>query len=446
MGQANCEINWSSQALFSDMHVVKQGLALLAVRILCAGCGILGELAAQSEPFELPATDTVYDDRVQTILFFQLHPEREAIPVMTLGSSTGLELFFDLLQASPEELYYSIYHFDQDWNPSSLHPNDYYPGFPERQVENYQSSRGTEVLFMHYRLHLGATDVSVSGNFLICIFDRWRRVLFTRRFYVTEQGFSVELDFVQPVNPDLRRSHQALTASVTTGKLDVANNGEELSVMILQNGDPNTAIQKRVANFFHGNTFRFNKSDEWVFPARKEFRYKDLRTIRSRTPDIELWEERDGEYHAWLIPDGIREGRPFYTETDINGRFLIHNLDRFDPHSQSDYVRAHFTLKTGYPLDQDVYLYGAFSSWKLLPAFRMEYDPGKKAYLGNVLLKLGYYNYLFASEGPDGNLETEALEGNWYEAENDYVVLVYYRPFGGRYDRLMFSGLFNSNR
>lgn len=409
-------------------------------------CWIPGEGAAQSDPFELPATDTVYDDRVQTILFFQLHPEREAIPTMTLGRSTGLDLYFDLLQASPEELYYTIYHFDQDWNPSTLQTNEYYPGFPERQIEDYLSSRGTELPFIHYRLHLNSSAVSVSGNFLICVFDRWRRVLFTRRFFVTEQGFLVELDFVQPVNPDLRRSHQALNATVNTGKFDVANNGEELSVMILQNGDPNTAIRHRLANFFHGNSFRFNKSDDWLFPARKEFRYKDLRTIRSRTPDIELWEERDGEYHAWLVPDGVREGRPFYTETDINGRFLIHNLDRFDPHSQSDYVRAHFTLKTGYPIDEEVYLYGAFSSWKLLPAFRMEYDPEKKAYLGNVLLKLGYYNYLFASEGPDGRPQTEALEGNWYEAENDYVVLVYYRPFGGRYDRLMFTGLFNSNQ
>jgi hypothetical protein len=41
---------------------------------------------------------------------------------------------------------------------------------------------------------------------------------------------------------------------------------------------------------------------------------------------------------------------------------------------------------------------------------------------------------------------TTPLEGDWYETENDYAILVYFRPFGSRYDRLLFAGEFNSNQ
>ena len=33
--------------------------------------------------------------------------------------------------------------------------------------------------------------------------------------------------------------------------------------------------------------------------------------------------------------------------------------------------------------------------------------------------------------------QTEPAEGNHYQAENEYTLLVYYTPIGGRYDRLV---------
>ena len=44
--------------------------------------------------------------------------------------------------------------------------------------------------------------------------------------------------------------------------------------------------------------------------------------------------------------------------------------------------------------------------------------------------------YLFV---PDGSTkgETGPAAGNFYETENEYMILVYHRPFGGRYDKLV---------
>lgn len=416
-------------------------------RFLIALCGMgeMIQLEAQASSFELPAMDTLYDERVQSIFFFRNQPEKEPVPFITLGRQEALQLQFDFLVPSPEDLYFSIFHFDKNWKPDLLKPEDYLKGFQEEQIQQYVTSRNTKIPFVHYQLQLTPGQLLVSGNYLLCVFTRQKDVLFTRRFFVGEQLFSATVDFINPLAIEHRRSHHAMEIVVKTNEIPVANNGQELFLQVMQNGDYNTLQEVRNAHFVTGDEFRFNRPDEFLFEARKEFRFKDIRTLISRTPDIEFWDEKQDGYHAWLIPDESRNGRNYYTENDINGKYLILNRDVLRPETESDYAWMHFTLRTGYEFDHSVYLYGAVTDWQLKKAFKMEYDDSRKAYTGQFLLKLGYYNYLYAYRDEQGQIQTELLEGNWYETENQYMVMVYFRPFGSRYDRLMFVGLYNSN-
>ena len=54
------------------------------------------------------------------------------------------------------------------------------------------------------------------------------------------------------------------------------------------------------------------------------------------------------------------------------------------------------------------------------------------------MLKQGAYDFLYLWV-PNGAVtgQTGPAEGNFYEAENEYQVYIYHRPFGGRYDRLI---------
>ncbi|MBK8954673.1 MAG: DUF5103 domain-containing protein [Saprospiraceae bacterium] len=400
---------------------------------------------AQMESFDLPASDTVYDDRIKSIFFFKSYPEKESIAFMNLNKAEALQLKFDFLIPSAEDLYYSFFHFGKNWQQEDLRPEEYLKGFQEEQIFRYETSRNTKVPFVHYQIQVASQNFLLSGNYLICIYNRQKQVLFTRRFYLTEQVFNATVEFINPLQIENRRSHHSMELEIQTGETPVANNGLEMFVQVMQNGDYNTLIERKDANFYTGNAFRFTRPDDFIFPAKKEFRFKDIRTLISRTPDIQYWDEKEDGYHAWLIPDGIREGKSYYTETDINGKFLILNRDVLRPDTESDYAWMHFILKTGYEFDEAVYLYGAVSDWQLREDFRMEYDESRKAYMGQFLLKLGYYNYVYALKNDEGQAETQALEGDWYETENNYVVLVYYRPFGSRSDRLMFAGFYNSN-
>jgi hypothetical protein len=417
---------------------------------LCLLSGILlfilaVRITAQDYNFELPATDTTYEPKIKTILLFGSSPEA-TLPIMTLAKDDYLTMQFDLLDGRPVELYYSLFHFDQNWTPNDLRPEEYVNGFQETQITQYATSRKTLIPYVHYQFTLTSDLFIVSGNYLACISDRNKNVLFTKRFYVSANNILVSTKFKDPTNASLYRSHQALEVTINTNKKMIANNGKELSMHIFQNGDPNTLQIKTNPNSYVGDLFYFNKIDDILFKAMKEYRHKDIRTLVSTTQDIVYWDEKKDNYHCWLIADDLRVYKSYLTDYDINGQFLILNRDIADANLESDYIMAHFTLNSRDVLSDPVYLYGAFSNWKLSPEFEMDYDPSRKAYQGSVLLKMGYYNFMYAVPDKMNIPDTSPIEGDWYETENDYNILVYYRPFGSRYDQLLFAGEFNSNR
>ena len=68
----------------------------------------------------------------------------------------------------------------------------------------------------------------------------------------------------------------------------------------------------------------------------------------------------------------------------------------------------------------------------------MEYNPDSKAYECTLLLKQGAYDYeyLWVPEG-ESKGQTKLIEGDWYETKNEYLILLYFKERGSRYDRLI---------
>ena len=68
----------------------------------------------------------------------------------------------------------------------------------------------------------------------------------------------------------------------------------------------------------------------------------------------------------------------------------------------------------------------------------MIYDLSEKCYVRSLLLKQGGYNYLYALKAKNKNdLSVLQTEGSFWQSRNRYEVMVYYRPFGARYDKLV---------
>jgi len=77
----------------------------------------------------------------------------------------------------------------------------------------------------------------------------------------------------------------------------------------------------------------------------------------------------------------------------------------------------------------------------------MSYDPEKAEYQCSMLLKQGWYNfeYIFLKNS-DKTAWPSLFEGNHYETENDYLILVYFRNQRDRYDKLAGSLILNTTK
>jgi len=124
---------------------------------------------------------------------------------------------------------------------------------------------------------------------------------------------------------------------------------------------------------------------------------------------------------------------------DIGGRYIISNEHESNNNLESDYITTFFKFEPEMEYSNGgLYLFGALTDWKIKDEFEMSYVPDEKAYLLKTWLKQGLYNfnYVFVEDG-NGRIDQSMTGGNWHETENDYHILVYYRPFGERYDQLI---------
>ena len=76
--------------------------------------------------------------------------------------------------------------------------------------------------------------------------------------------------------------------------------------------------------------------------------------------------------------------------------------------------------------------------------YEMTYDRKTGMYTARVLQKQGYYSYHYLWQRPDGSKRYAPSEGSYYQTENRYQVLVYYRGINDNYWRLTAFRLYSS--
>ncbi len=75
----------------------------------------------------------------------------------------------------------------------------------------------------------------------------------------------------------------------------------------------------------------------------------------------------------------------------------------------------------------------------------MEYNSATKLFEKAILLKQGFTNYEYTLVDKNGKIdEKNAVDGNFYQTENEYIILVYYKGGAERYDRIIGIGRGNS--
>ena len=375
-------------------------------------------------------------------------------PIMEVNNIGSLELHFDDLDGRVKNYYYTYQLCNADWTPVNLSTFDYLRGFSQIHLNQYRQSSISQTKYIHYQAVLPEKNcVPIkSGNYLLKVFQDGdtSKLAFTRRILVYEKQAEIGIQVLQPYNSDIFRTHQKLIFQVNKGQLNVVNSIQQIKAVVLQNYRWDNAKVNIPPTFIRNNVMEFSAENDLVFPAGKEFRWADLRSFRLQSERVAKAESLPGNIQIYLQPDGERNQQRYLRTTDYNGAFFVESNDVSNPWWQTDYATVHFTfVPTGnqpYP-NKKVFVVGEMNKYNMDDSSAMKYNPEKGIYEKNIYLKQGFYSYTYVTKDANNSKSvalTEQTDGNYWETENDYTILIYYRSLSGRHDELVAVSTINS--
>ncbi|MES2278029.1 MAG: DUF5103 domain-containing protein [Bacteroidota bacterium] len=392
--------------------------------------------------------DKVYRPEIKSVEFYALGKEG-SFPIINLRTNEQVMLSFDDLRGDSRSYSYTIEHCDAQWQSSNLSPTEYLQSFTDDRLRDYRYSTGTRQKYVHYELTLPNQSIApkIAGNYLLKVYDDGdpAHPILTRRLYVVGSKVSIAAEIIASQNTSLRETNQKINFQLDYGSLNVQNPYNDIRTFIMQNARTPTGIMNTKPAYVRGSQLIYNDVSTNDFPGGNEFRHFDTRSLRVNSDRIDRV-YRDTANTVMLLTDHLRD-KPNYTfQYDNNGKYFIGNQDGRDPRTDADYAHIYFNLAAN-KTDKDgaAYVVGQFNNYQLSADNKMDFDNTSGRFYTSLFLKQGVYDYAYvwvsaATHKPDDTL----LEGSHFETENDYQLLVYYRPVGARWDELVGYRLLNN--
>jgi len=379
-------------------------------------------------------------DFIKTITF-KSNTTQGQLPILKLGEPIILE--FDALNANEEDFYYVIEHFNFDWTPSVLVKAEYLKGLDNQRILEYYNSFNTYQVYSHYKLkipNIQTRGLLKSGNYMISIYDEYDELMFSRKFMIYEDLVSVGVRVKRSRDVRVIAEKQSVDLVIATNSINFINPLETIKTVIIQNNNLNTAISDLKPQYTLGNELIYRYDTESAFWGGNEYLWFENKDVRTSNVGVQFIDLKD-IYQSYLYTNISRAGRPYTYNPDLNGNFQVTAADRLDVDVEADYTMVHFSLRQDELKDKDVYVYGNFNAFALDPLTQMEYIPESGNYEVSFRLKQGFYNYKYVTVDKVTNeLDEGAISGDYWQTENNYKVLAYYRDLGARYDRLIGYG------
>lgn len=390
----------------------------------------------------------IYDDKVQSVILSKAGVD-DRFPIITLNSSEQLQLGFDILGTKNEFFQYSLTHCDANWNPTPLSQNEYITGLTFDNISDYRFSTNTYVKYVHYGLLLPNENMRprIAGNYLLKVYRNFDEedLVLTRRMMVINPNVTID-GKVQPATlAQYRFTKQEIQFSISYKGYTIINPMSDVNVVITQNGRWDNALRGIKPMFIRDQVLEYSSYDASLFNGGNEFRFFDFRSLRTLSPNVRS-KTFDSLYHVILNYDESRGSKQYFQYLDNNGRRILGNKDGTNSDLDGDYALVNFYLMSMNPLQEgDVYVFGEFTDWKLLPKYKMYYNKNRGRYDLEVLLKQGRYEYIYAIKDESTGQPNEiTLEGSSANTENEYLILVYHKNIQFKYDELIGARKFST--
>lgn len=382
----------------------------------------------------------VYADNIATL---QVVADNDwlNIPAIELGSRSHISISFDELSHTYHRYSYTVTHCEADWSESTeLFTSDYIEGFQSgATIDDFEESINTNQLYTHYTLNLPNDRCSfrMSGNYRCDVIDEETLdTVLTARFYVVEPLVRTSALKLVDTDIDIRKSHQQLDVRIDYPQsLTTTDPRKQFTVKVMQNERVDNMRTLSPAPQLMHNAMQWTHSRELIFDAGNEYHKYEFLDVHRNSLGVEhiRW---DGEaYHIDIFHDTPR--RNYVYDEDANGSFLVRNSDNIEVNTATEYAVTHFYLDTP-PLQGDVYIEGKWTLNDISEKYLMTYNEQQHCYEIALPLKMGYYSYQYLFV-PYGSTKATVCptEGSFFETENSYTVLTYYRGNIDRATRLV---------
>lgn len=361
--------------------------------------------------------------------------------VRSLTGNDYLIFEFDDLLDEYRQFHVKIVRCNVQWEAADTREIQYLADFNDFIINRYQNSQGTKVSYFHYAFRV--PEVKLSGNYVLQLFEDsvFGEPILQRRFRVYEPLVGISARVVPPVDNAFWRTHQQVEMEINYGKYPIRDPKGELLVSIRQNFRDDKTKSDFVAsgvNLAKSEVYYRYFKNENLFEAGNEFRVLDLRTTFGKGANVAAYDAgfKDRIVVALQEP---RAGKVYLEQFDMNGRFIVTNLDNPSPETSGDYLATSFAYKPRAVQQSDeIYLLGNFNDFRMLSENKCELDTDNDWYECTTLLKQGMYDFVFGTKiGNSQEYEEASIEGNFTQTGNSYEVFVYHKPPAAREERLI---------
>ena len=313
--------------------------------------------------------------------------------------------------------------------------------FKNNPIYDFANSNETKVSYNNYKFSLPNEDVrfKVSGNYAVQIYrdEKPSEILATICFTVVDPLVDIKGQ-VTPVMIDTDWSHQRVNFDVDLKDLAVINPETELKVNVLQNNRRDNLISNPHPSVVTRSVVSYNNSSNIVFAGGNEYRRMAFYKGKNGNFHVKEMMPKKNGYEVILLDDRAKNNFAYQYQADLNGRYFIKCGQCDDSETEAQYCLVKFSLFGDEYTDGKVYVLGDIFNNQLSDASEMIYNPATNQYELNSILKEGRYDYKYVYVPNDSALgEYISIDGDYSQTENEYTVYIYYRPTGGKYDKLI---------
>jgi hypothetical protein len=374
---------------------------------------------------------------IKTVSFVQNN--ENVVPIFKLGE--GFQFQFDDLFGNEANYYFEIVHCDYNWNPTDIPKTDYLKGFDGQRILTYENSINTLQIYSHYKLPIPNQFVQlrISGNYFLKILDENKDVVLSRKFIIYEDFVRIPMQIKRARTANYLEFKHNVDFSIQSSKILFQNPLLNVKVALLQNGQLNSVIKNISPQYTIGNDLIYKYDAETQFWAGNEFLYFDNSNLRAAANAISRIDSGNGIYNSYLYTNSSRKNLQYTLFPDINGRFVVRSINSAQNEIEADYAWVYFSLDAPkFVKNKNIYITGMFNNFSLSPENKMDYNAETKTFEKAILIKQGFTNFQYQIADEKGVIDAEnAVDGNFWQTENDYTILVYYRENNDRYQKII---------